>query len=83
MRYKDGQQVKVGDKIVADNSEGVVVEVIGGGSGFENHSPWEHLVRGIVVETKDMGMVHYPEVDEDIRLVSRAEEETNGHRQAE
>lgn len=73
MKYWDGQEVYIGDKVIADKSDGIVVCVIDT-KQFSDDYPegWGYLETGILIETKAMGLVHYPQVDEDVILVERA-----------
>lgn len=73
MKYSDGRDVLVGDKVLADKSGGVVVAVIDT-EQFSNDYPagWVYLGKGMLVETKDVGLIHYPETGEGVILVDRA-----------
>jgi hypothetical protein len=75
MEYLDGQEVLVGDKLIADRSDGVVVYVIDTKQSSKEHpaGTWDYLEKGMMVETVEMGLVHYPETDEDVILIERAE----------
>ena len=75
MKYWDGQEVLVGDRVIADKSHGFVVYVIDTKQSSVNHpeGAWDYLEKGMMVETIAMGLVHYPEPDEDIILIERAE----------
>lgn len=73
MKYCDGQDVLLGDRVIADNSDGVVVCVIDDNQFSEKYPEgWGYLKTGMLIETKAMGLVHYPQVDEDIILIERA-----------
>jgi len=73
MRYLSGQEVCVSDKVITDKSEGVVVCVIDTKQFTEKYQAevWAYLEKGCLIETKEMGLVHYPEADEDVILSSR------------
>jgi len=73
MKYLGGQEICVGDNVVADKSEGVVVCVIDTRRFTEEYQAegWAYLEKGCLVETREMGLVHYPEPDEDLILKSR------------
>jgi len=73
MKYLGGQEICVGDNVVADKSEGVVVCVIDTKQFTEEYQAegWAYLEKGYLVETREMGLVHYPEPDEDLILKSR------------
>jgi hypothetical protein len=78
MKYSDGQEVYVGDKVTADKSEGVVVYVINTKQFSDEHpaGSWDYLEKGMMVNTVEMGLVHYPEPDEDVKLVERVDLKT-------
>ena len=60
MKYLSGQEVCVGDNVVADKSEGVVVFVIDTKQFTAEYSEfWAYSEKGCLVETKEMGLVHY------------------------
>ena len=73
MKYLGGQEICVGDNVVADKSEGVVVCIIDTKQFTEEYQAegWAYLEKGYLVETREMGLVHYPEPDEDLILKSR------------
>ncbi len=72
MKYWNGEEVKIGDKVIADKSDGIVVCVIDTKQFSEDYSEgWDYLEKGMLIETKAMGLVHYPESDDDIFLVKR------------
>ena len=72
MKYLDGQEICVGDNVVADKSKDVVVCVIDTKQFNAEYSEfWGYLEKGCLVETKAMGLVHYQEPDEDLILKGR------------
>ena len=73
MKYFDGNEVRIGDKVIADDSEGVVVCIIDAKQFSEGYQDaWTYLEKGVLIETKKWGLIHYPEIDEDVMLVERA-----------
>lgn len=78
MKYYDGQEVCIGDEVIADKSQGVVVCIIDDHQGSDEYpaSDWDYLEKGLMVNTIAMGLVHYPDPDEDVILVRRAEPKT-------
>lgn len=72
MKYWKGEEVYIGDEVIADKSKGIVVCVIDTNQFSEDYSEgWAYLGKGILIETKALGLVHYPETDGDIVLVKR------------
>jgi len=75
MRYADGNEARLGDKIAIDEKyRGVVVADIDGGEFSERYaSGWAYLKTGILVDTDFGGLVHYPDAEsEHMVLLERA-----------
>ena len=73
MNYHTGEKVLIGDRITVDRSPGIVLCVIEDGQ-FSNAHPreqWDYLKKGMMVEAEGFGLVHYPEVDDDIVYIGR------------
>lgn len=74
MKYADGQEVMLGDKVsLGGDSGGVVVGIISSGQ-FADGFPateWLYLKRGILVQFPRFGLIHYETVEPDVALVSR------------
>ena len=58
MKYLDGQEVRFGDEILADEYKGVVVYVIDTGEGSEKYpaGSWDYLKTGMMVEDDSVGI---------------------------
>lgn len=74
MNYADGQDVKLGDRVLLWNGcQGFVV------CSIDTHEysadfpqeQWEYLASGVMIRTEKLGLVHYIEPDEDFQLVER------------
>lgn len=78
MKYTDGNQVKVGDKVLIGRQyHGVVVADMNSDEYSANHpeEQWGYLNSGVMIDTDFGGLVHYEQdslVAESIELVSRA-----------
>lgn len=73
MKYSDGSEVHLGDIVIADDSEGVVVSVLDTRQFSDDYPEgWSDEKEGAFVETKKWGLIHYPRFDEDVTLVRRA-----------
>lgn len=75
MKYADGQQVQVGDRVgLGADAGGVVVCSIEDGVFSEGYSAdqWAYLRKGFMVEFPTLGLIHYEVAEEDLRLISRA-----------
>jgi hypothetical protein len=74
MKYKDGQKVLAGDVVLIDDRyHGVVIAAIEDKSYLPGGEDWEYLGRGAMIDTDFAGLVHYPEDDEELSLVRRAD----------
>ena len=72
MKNLNGVEVCIGDKVIADKSDGVVVCVIDTNQFSEKYTEfWSYLKKGMLIETTEMGLVHYPEIDRDVVLIAR------------
>ena len=74
MNYPDGQHVKVGDAIsLGGDRPGVVVCSIDDGTYTDacRERDWAYLGRGVMIEFRDFGLIHYVDPDPDLELVAR------------
>ena len=75
MKYPDGQEAKLGDKVTLGNGEpGTVVCSIDSeqySSSFPKRE-WSYLKQGILVDFPSYGLIHYKQPESDLRLVERA-----------
>lgn len=74
MRYPNGEEIKIGDIVEVGNSaQGVVVCDIGSGmfSSAYPENEWAYLKTGIIVQFKDMGLIHMDAAEDDLRLIAR------------
>lgn len=73
MKYKDGQPVLAGDVVqIAGKYRGLVIAAIDDKSYLPGGEDWEYLGSGAMIDTDFGGLVHYPEDDEELILVCRA-----------
>ena len=82
MRYSTGQQIKVGDQVVADGMTGLVVCDFDNREFLDGYDGWDMpsvemlgggtLSSGVMIETQEAGLIHYPEQDEGIILATAA-----------
>ena len=75
MKYPDGQDVKLGDKVkLGQDRNGVVVCSI----DTDEYSPdcpraeWEHLKQGVLIRFPAYGLIHYEAAEPDLELIERA-----------
>ena len=74
MKYSDGQEVRLGDKVQLWNGcYGFVVCSIDTDeytSTFPKKD-WVYLKSGVMIRTDNAGLIHYIEADEDLQLIQR------------
>ena len=72
MRYPDGTDIRVGDRVkIAGDDFGVVVLSIDA-NAYSADFPaqeWSYLKKGILIKSEKMGLVHYEEYSDDIELI--------------
>lgn len=74
MKYSNGEEVKVGDKVrMWEGCFGTVVCSIDTDEYSEEYPKenWAYLQSGVVFETDCVGLVHHDEADEDLELIER------------
>lgn len=75
MKYPDGQEVRLGDRIgLGDDREGVVVCSIDTDEYSDAHTreQWAYLKKGVVIEFTSFGLIHYETAEDDLELIRRA-----------
>ncbi len=75
MKYLDGQEVKVGDKVQLWNGcYGIVVCSMDTNEYTAAYpkEEWGYLKSGVMIKTDKAGLIHYIEADEDLQLLERA-----------
>jgi hypothetical protein len=74
MKYLDGQDVRLGDRVRADGDPtGLIVCCFDTGE-YSPEFPkadWEYLRQGCLVSSSKYGLVHWLEADEDLKLIER------------
>ncbi|MDC0748549.1 hypothetical protein [Polyangium mundeleinium] len=75
MKYWDGQDVRLGDRVrLGDDDGGVVVCSLDTGEYSDEHpeSAWGYLKRGVMILFPKYGLIHYEQPEEDLELIARA-----------
>ncbi len=75
MKYFDGQEVFIGDRVrLGDDDGGIVVCSIDRGEYSDEHprEKWSYLGKGVMIEFPLFGLIHYEEPEEDLVLISRS-----------
>ena len=73
MKYFDGQSLNLNDRVqLWKNKFGIVVCIIAEGLYSDEYpkGDWEFLGKGFLVKMDDGQLIHYPEIDEDLILLS-------------
>ena len=76
MKYSDGKEVKLGDRVGLGNyCNGFVVCSIDADEYSEEHpkEQWVYLKKRVMIEFPSLGLIHYELAEEDLQLISRAE----------
>ena len=76
MKYTDGQEVRLGDRVkLGQDDGGVVVASIDMGEYSAEHTEaqWGYLKKGVMIEFPTYGLIHYEKPEPDLQLVSRAD----------
>jgi hypothetical protein len=74
MYYPDGQEIRLGDELeLWDGCIGSVVCSIDTEEYTRNYpkGEWEYLKKGVVIVSKDAGLIHYTDPDPNFRLIAR------------
>lgn len=64
MRYRDGSEARVGDRVAIDGGHrGRIVACLDRGEYARDYAAadWNYLQRGLLIETEFGGLVHYPD----------------------
>ncbi len=74
MKYPDGQEVKLGDRVkLGEDDHGLVVCSIDA-SEYSDEYPetkWGYLKKGVVMRFPLYGLIHYEEPEPDLMLIER------------
>jgi hypothetical protein len=74
MKYPDGQEVRLGDRVrLGQDDGGVVVASIDTNEYRDEHSKaqWSYLKKGVMIEFPKYGLIHYEEPESDLQLIGR------------
>ena len=75
MKYKDGGDLRIGDHVsLGGDMSGTIVAVIEDGV-FSAEFPafeWRYLESGFLVLSPEAGIIHYSQLTDDVRLLSRS-----------
>lgn len=74
MKYYDGQEVKLGDKVKLGQDDGGVVVCSIDTAEYSIDYPkeqWGYLKKGVMISFPTYGLIHYEEPEADLQLISR------------
>jgi len=74
MKYSDGSDVKLGDKVKLGQDENGVVVCSIDDHGYSEDFPesqWSYLKEGVMINFPMWGLIHYAEPEEDLKLLAR------------
>lgn len=74
MKYPDGNEVRVGDRVQLWNGCNGIVVCSMGTNEYPEAFPevaWSYLNTGVMVLTEENGLIHYNAADEDFNLIAR------------
>lgn len=75
MKYTDGQEFRLGDRVkLGGDAYGVVVCSMDTGEYTDSHpeAQWGYLKCGVMIEFPMYGLIHYEEPESDLVLIARA-----------
>lgn len=78
MKYPDGQEVRLGDRVkLGSDDGGIVVASIDTGEYSVEHpeAQWGYLKKGVVIRFSKYGLIHYEQPEPDLRLIGPAQSE--------
>jgi hypothetical protein len=76
MKYPDGQEVRLGDRVkLGQDDSGIVVVSIDTGQYSAEHpeAQWGYLKKGVVIKFPEFGLIHYVAPEPDLQLIGRAD----------
>jgi hypothetical protein len=76
MKYLDGQEVRLGDRVkLGEDDSGIVVASIDGREYSAEHpeAQWSYLKKGAIIKFPQCGLIHYEAPEPDLKLIGRAQ----------
>jgi hypothetical protein len=74
MKYSDGREARLGDRVRLGSDGGIVVCSMDTDEYTEENpkAQWGYLKRGVMIEFRALGLVHYEEPYNGLELVARS-----------
>lgn len=76
MKYPDGQEVKLGDRVKLGQDEGGIVVCSIDTDEYSADYPkeqWGYLKKGVMINFPLYGLIHYEEPEPDLQLLQRSQ----------
>ncbi len=74
MKYEDGQDVMLGDRVRLGADEGGIVVASIDAAEYSEAYPeaqWGHLGKGVLIAFPSYGLIHYETAEPDLQLIRR------------
>lgn len=74
MKYADGRDVKLGDRVKLGDDDGGRVVCSIDTAEYSDECPeaeWSYLKQGVVISFPRFGLIHYVELEPDLQLIER------------
>jgi hypothetical protein len=75
LKYADGRDIRVGDRVKLGSDEGGVVVCSIDTGKYTPEFPeaqWGYLKKGVMITFPQYGLIHYGEIDPDLSFLRRA-----------
>ena len=76
MKYSDGQQIRLGDKVKLGQDEGGIVVCLIDDDEYSDDYPkaqWGYLEKRVMINFPLFGLIHYEDAEPDLQLIARAQ----------
>lgn len=72
LRYKCGNEIRIGDIVEIAGMRGEVVCILDESRATEEFpaAEWAYLKKGLLIETEEIGLVHTEDITVDLRLIA-------------
>ncbi|MBK9586045.1 MAG: hypothetical protein KA099_00330 [Alphaproteobacteria bacterium] len=78
MKYSDGTEISVGDRVkLGEDENGIIIGIICNSPNADNEfsKQWSYLKKGFMAEFPRWGLIHYEEAEDDLTFISRSNPE--------
>jgi hypothetical protein len=74
VKYADGQDVRLGDRVRLGDDDGGRVVCLIETAEYSDECPeaqWRYLKKGVMIKFPRFGLIHYVELEDDLQLIER------------